>query len=68
MRCKECNIDLAETYSFCPLCGASAAKEAPKLKDIKIAPYSKSEPIKEADVPKAKKVFSVEKLKALFNF
>lgn len=67
MRCKECNVDLAETYTLCPLCGAQASDEEPRLRDIKVAPYSKAEIIKETTVPKAKKNFSPEKLKAIFN-
>ncbi len=67
MRCKECNIDLAETYTICPLCGSKASEEEAKLTGIKVAPYSKAEPVKETGVPKAAKKFSLEKLKAIFN-
>ncbi len=67
MRCKQCNVDLAETYTLCPLCGGKPVDEEPKLGGIKVAPYSQSEPVKESGVPKAKKNFSIEKLKAIFN-
>ncbi len=67
MRCKECNIDLAENYKLCPLCGKEAVNEEARLGGIKAAPYSKSEPVRETDIPKAKKNFSFEKLKAVFN-
>lgn len=67
MRCKHCNVDLAETYTLCPLCGEKVADEEPKLEGIKVAPYSVSAPTKEVGIPKAKKNFSLEKLKAIFN-
>ncbi len=67
MRCKECNVDLAEIYTICPLCGAKASDEEAKLTGIKVATYSKAEPVEETGVPKATKNFSLEKLKAIFN-
>ena len=67
MRCTECNVDLAENYTRCPLCGANANDESAKLQSIKVAPYSKAEPKKEEALPKAKSGFSTEKLKAYFN-
>lgn len=67
MRCRHCNVDLGETYSLCPLCGEKAANDEPRLSGIKVAPYSDSVPTKESGVPKAKKNFSTEKLKAIFN-
>lgn len=67
MRCIKCNVDLAESYSRCPLCGAEAVNEPAKLLGIEEAPYSKTAPVKEKDVPKAEKNFSLEKLKAFFN-
>lgn len=67
MRCKECNVDLGENYSRCPLCGNAASDETAKLQGIATAEYSKLAPKKENDVPKAKKSFSIEKLKAIFN-
>jgi hypothetical protein len=67
MRCTKCNVDLAESYSRCPLCGAKASDEPAKLQGIKEAPYSSAAPVKETNIPKAKKNLSLEKLKAYFN-
>ncbi|MBO5937417.1 MAG: hypothetical protein J6Q79_07405 [Clostridia bacterium] len=67
MRCTKCNVDLADSYSRCPLCGSAATDEPAKLQGIKEAPYSKTAPVKEENVPKAEKNFSLEKLKAYFN-
>lgn len=39
MRCKECNVDLPEEYTKCPLCGAAAVSEPVVLEGIKTAPY-----------------------------
>lgn len=41
MRCNECNVDLGEEYTKCPLCGADASPDEPKLKGIKTAEYPK---------------------------
>lgn len=41
MRCNECNVDLGEEYTKCPLCGAAAVNDEPKLKGIKTAQYPK---------------------------
>jgi len=47
MRCNECNVDLGEEYTHCPLCGAKAVSDEPILKNIKTASYpSYSEPHK----------------------
>lgn len=46
MRCKECNVDLGEIYTKCPLCGATAVDEAPVLENITTAEYPKYENIK----------------------
>ena len=67
MRCIECNVDLAESYSRCPLCGATASDELAKLQGINEAPYPKNAPTQEEKLPKAKSGFSSEKLKAFFN-
>ncbi len=68
MRCSHCNVDLAETYEKCPLCGEKAVNEEVKIKGLKAAPYPKNVPVKPLE--KAEKVttgFSTEKLKAYFN-
>ena len=67
MRCTECNVDLAESYSRCPLCGADAVNDPAKLHGINVAPYSKAAPLKEEELPMAKNGFSAERLKAYFN-
>ncbi len=41
MRCNECNVDLGEEYTKCPLCGADTSNDEPKLKGIKTAEYPK---------------------------
>jgi hypothetical protein len=67
MRCKECNADLGENYSRCPLCGSVPTDEEPKLKGITTAPFSTDTPVKESGITKAKAVLSKEKIKAIFN-
>lgn len=68
MRCKECNVDLSETYTICPLCGEKATNEPAKLQGLKNAPYPKNSPVKEmANTNKKKTPLSIEKLKAYFN-
>lgn len=67
MRCKQCNVDLGENYTRCPLCGNAASDEKAKLQGLSTAEYSTSAPVREENVPKAKKSFSAEKLKAIFN-
>ena len=67
-RCKECDIDLGEEYTICPLCGKESVNEEKKIKDFVTAPYPltftqpthKKAKIKEAPL-------SAEKLKAFFN-
>lgn len=67
-RCKECDVDLSETYSKCPLCGADATDEEVRLKGLKNAPYPHNSPIKpEEKAEKTNTVFSFEKVKAFFN-
>lgn len=39
MRCNECNVDLGEEYTKCPLCGAAAVSDEPVLKGIETAAY-----------------------------
>lgn len=67
MRCNKCNVDLGENYKICPLCGSDAADEKARLQGIATAEYSSAKPVKLEDAPKAKKSFSMEKLKAIFN-
>ena len=48
MRCRECNVDLPETYTACPLCGGKATPDAPVIEGIRTAEYPKvkTEPYK----------------------
>lgn len=39
MRCRECNIDLGERYTKCPLCGSEASQDEVILTGIAQAPY-----------------------------
>ena len=39
MRCSNCNVDLGESQTTCPLCGAPAENIPPVLNAIKEAPY-----------------------------
>lgn len=39
MRCPDCNIDLGEQYTRCPLCGAKPTDEDPVLKGFVTARY-----------------------------
>lgn len=68
MRCLKCNVDLAETYTICPLCGEKASDEAPLLEGMEVAPYPKNSPVK--PLVKEKKPsygLSAERIKAFFN-
>lgn len=35
MRCRECNVDLPENYTACPLCGAKTHTDAPTIEGIR---------------------------------
>ncbi len=39
MRCRNCNIDLPESYKVCPLCGEKAYDDQPLIEGIKTAEY-----------------------------
>ena len=39
MRCRECNVDLPEKYTACPLCGAKAYSDEPKIGGIRHSEY-----------------------------
>ena len=67
MRCKNCNVDLGEKYTVCPLCSGAATNESAKIQGISTAEYSSDTPVKAYDVPKAEKSFSIKKIKAFFN-
>ena len=68
MRCRKCNVDLAETYTLCPLCGEKASDDAPLLEGFTVAPYPKNSPVKPMEkVKKPKYGLSIERLKAFFN-
>ena len=45
MRCRECNVDLAESSRKCPLCGATSFEDEVKIKSIKEAPYPEKVPV-----------------------
>lgn len=53
MRCRECNVDLPETYAVCPLCGKAASNDPPVLEGIRTAEYPrvKTEPYKRNPFP-----------------
>ncbi len=69
MRCRECNVDLAESYTVCPLCGSEAYTDKAVLKGVKDAPYPKGVPVRPATEPENPPPgFSFEKIKAYFNF
>ncbi len=68
MRCLKCNVDLAETYTSCPLCGEKASNDEPLLKGFTVAPYPKNSPVtpmKKTDKPKYG--LNKERIKAFFN-
>ncbi len=68
MRCTKCNVDLAETYTLCPLCGEKASNDEPVLKGFTVAPYPKNSPVKPAEKEKKPTYgLSKEKIKAFFN-
>ena len=68
MRCRECNVDLSEEYRVCPLCGAVASDDEPRIKNIKAAPYPANAPVQPEDrVKKPETRFTTEKIKAMFN-
>ena len=67
MRCKECNVDLPENYTLCPLCGSAAADEEVKIKGLKAVPYSTEPAPEKTELKKIKSPFSFEKIKAYFN-
>ncbi|MDD6021187.1 MAG: hypothetical protein ACI4GA_02110 [Acutalibacteraceae bacterium] len=57
MRCNECNVDLGEEYTKCPLCGADAVADEPKLKGLKTAEYPKYSKELLSEKPKYKQTF-----------
>ena len=68
MRCRKCNVDLAETYTLCPLCGEKASDDEPILKGFTVASYPHNSHVKPGE--KEEKVshkLSKEKIKAYFN-
>lgn len=68
MRCRKCNVDLAETYTICPLCGEKASDDAPLLEGFTVAPYPKNSPVKPMEkVKKPSYGLSLERIKAFFN-
>lgn len=67
-RCKECNIDLGEEYTICPLCGKESINAEKKIKDFVTAPYPLTFTQPTHKKAKVKEVpLSAEKLKAFFN-
>lgn len=68
MRCRECNVDLSESYKRCPLCSGEAFDDEARVKGIKAAPYPNNVPVKKAEkIKKPKTAFTFEKIKAFFN-
>jgi hypothetical protein len=68
MRCRKCNVDLAESYTICPLCGEKASDDAALLEGFTVAPYPKNSPVKPiSEEDKPSYGLSKEKLKAFFN-
>ena len=68
MRCRECNVDLSETYTKCPLCGAQAYDDEARVKGISPAPYPHGDvPTADKHIKKHKTPFCLEKVKAFFN-
>lgn len=67
MRCKECNVDLGEEYTVCPLCGAQAVDEPPRLEGMRTSEYPPvySRPDR-TEPPEKKYGLSVQRLKAYF--
>ena len=49
MRCRECNVDLSENYTKCPLCGSAAQNDEAKVKGITPAPYPHNKPVTETE-------------------
>lgn len=41
MRCRECNVDLPEEYTACPLCGGKVSDDAPLIEGVTLAEYPK---------------------------
>ena len=41
MRCRNCNVDLPDSYEICPLCGEKAYEDKPLIDGIKTAEYPK---------------------------
>ncbi len=41
MRCSQCNVDLGENVTVCPLCHAKAVQENPVLEGLRVAEYPK---------------------------
>ena len=68
MRCRKCNVDLAETYTVCPLCNEKASDDAPLLEGFTVAPYPKDSPVRPTDKPqKIRYGLNKERIKAFFN-
>lgn len=53
MRCRECNIDLPDNYTACPLCSSAVFDDECLIKDIRTAEYprAKAEPLKRNPFP-----------------
>lgn len=44
MRCRECNVDLPDNYTACPLCDGKIFDDELQIKEIRTAPYPKAQP------------------------
>jgi len=53
MRCRECNVDLPDNYTACPLCGAMPSDDAVLIQGVRTAEYpkAKAEPFKRNPFP-----------------
>jgi|GEM_PF-2380206 len=54
MRCLACQVDLNETVTKCPLCGAAAEDAPAQLEGIAFQDYPVCEPVKPEKQPRKK--------------
>ena len=67
-RCKECNIDLGEEYTVCPLCKAKAENSKKTIDGLKTAPYPLTFEKPDHSWNNYKSIpLSMEKIKAYFS-
>ncbi len=67
-RCSACDVDLAEEYTICPICGAKAVNEAKRVEGIRTYEFPlEFSPVKATTKKAPKTGLSKEKLKAYFH-